>query len=217
MPTKTTKKPPTRKPSAPKATKAHAVHKPAAPAKAKPAKKTAERKPVRAHETPAPKKTEVSPPPAATPKLPPAPSHHAPESVSLIDTKPAKKTEKDGEIKKKSKILPPISRLLEPPKIDKFIAQTQQVAPPQPQVTVGATDDGTIAPEASAEEQAEEQKVIHIKPPIIVKQLASALELKPHQLIAELMNFNIFANINQTIEPDIASKIAESHGFVLEK
>src|SRR5207249_10787121 len=31
------------------------------------------------------------------------------------------------------------------------------------------------------------------------------------------MAFNIFANINQTIEPDIASKIAESHGFVLEK
>ena len=31
------------------------------------------------------------------------------------------------------------------------------------------------------------------------------------------MNYNIFANVNQTIEPDIASKIAESHGFVLEK
>jgi translation initiation factor IF-2 len=31
------------------------------------------------------------------------------------------------------------------------------------------------------------------------------------------MNFNIFANLNQTIEPDIASKIAENHGFVLEK
>src|SRR5206468_9014624 len=43
------------------------------------------------------------------------------------------------------------------------------------------------------------------------------LGLNPHQLIAELMTFNIFANINQTIEPDIASKIAENHGFVLEK
>src|SRR6059058_6018808 len=31
------------------------------------------------------------------------------------------------------------------------------------------------------------------------------------------MTFNIFANINQTIEPDIATKIAERHGFVLEK
>src|SRR2546426_6552180 len=31
------------------------------------------------------------------------------------------------------------------------------------------------------------------------------------------MTHNITANINQTIEPDIASKIAENHGFILEK
>jgi hypothetical protein len=61
------------------------------------------------------------------------------------------------------------------------------------------------------------QTVIHIKPPIIVRQLATELGLEPHQLIAELMSFNIFANINQTIEPDVASKICENHGFVLEK
>lgn len=65
--------------------------------------------------------------------------------------------------------------------------------------------------------EAEAKNVIHIKPPIIVKQLATELGLKPHQVIAELMTFNIFANINQTIEPDIAAKIAENHGFVLEK
>jgi translation initiation factor IF-2 len=85
---------------------------------------------------------------------------------------------------------------------------------------------GTIAGEETppdttalppAEEETSAQKVILIKPPIVVKQLANELGLKPHQLIAELMNYNIFANINQTIEPDIASKIAENHGFVLEK
>ena len=68
-----------------------------------------------------------------------------------------------------------------------------------------------------AEPEVEPQKIIHIKPPIIVKELAPQLGLKPHQLIAELMTFNIFANINQTVEPDIASKICENHGFVLEK
>ena len=78
--------------------------------------------------------------------------------------------------------------------------------------------DGTIAPAAAPPEpELEPQKIIHIKPPIIVKELATQLGLKPHQLIAELMTFNIFANINQTIEPDIASKICENHGFVLEK
>ncbi len=78
-----------------------------------------------------------------------------------------------------------------------------------------ATPDAATQP--SAEEEIAAQKVILIKPPIVVKQLATELGLKPHQLIAELMNYNIFANINQTIEPDIASKIAENHGFVLEK
>src|SRR5438093_13271118 len=31
------------------------------------------------------------------------------------------------------------------------------------------------------------------------------------------MTYNIFANINHTVVPDIASKIAENHGFILEK
>jgi translation initiation factor IF-2 len=85
---------------------------------------------------------------------------------------------------------------------------------PTPADTKTATDATAVSP---AEEDTAAQKVILIKPPIVVKQLANELGLKPHQLIAELMNYNIFANINQTIEPDIASKIAENHGFVLEK
>src|SRR5438552_4782640 len=94
---------------------------------------------------------------------------------------------------------------------------------PVESVTVDAPSiaDAKTAPEATepppAEEETATQKIILIKPPIVVKQLATELGLKPHQLIAELMNYNIFANINQTVEPDIASKIAESHGFVLEK
>jgi len=42
--------------------------------------------------------------------------------------------------------------------------------------------------------------------------------MKNFQLIKELMDdFNIFVNANQTIEPDVATKIAERRGFVLEK
>jgi translation initiation factor IF-2 len=48
--------------------------------------------------------------------------------------------------------------------------------------------------------------------------LASQLGVKNFQLIKELMTeFNVFVNQNQTIEPDIATKIAEKHGFILEK
>ena len=193
------------------------------------AKKSAAHKPVATHK-PAPAKAKIpkkkiealkSAPPVAPAhhvaeeKAQPKPSaSHRPavESVSLIDKKHPQKRAADGEIKKKATVLPPISRIrasLEaptapPPKKDAS-------APPPPPLT----DEAVAEPEAAAD--ATSQKVIHIKPPIIVKQLAVELGLKPHQLIAELMNFNIFANINQTIEPDIASKIAESHGFVLEK
>ena len=48
--------------------------------------------------------------------------------------------------------------------------------------------------------------------------LATQLGMKNFQLIKELMtDFNIFVNANQTIEPDVATNIAERHGFVLEK
>jgi translation initiation factor IF-2 len=140
------------------------------------------------------------------------------ESVSLIDkAKPQKKS--GEEMKKKVAILPPISRIrasLEAPTIPQPKIEKPAPAPkPETPAPTAATADATAISEP--ESPAEAKNVIHIKPPIIVKQLATELGLKPHQLIAELMTFNIFANINQTIEPDIAAKIAENHGFVLEK
>src|SRR5438034_313405 len=193
------------------------------------AKKSVAHKPVATHK-PAPAKAKIPKKKIEAPKSAPpvAPAHHvaeekaqpkpsashrpAVESVSLIDKKHPQKKIADGEIKKKTTVLPPISRIrasLETP-----TAPPKKPEPAQPTTTTdGAAAVETAVPEA----EAPSQNVIHIKPPIIVKQLALELGLKPHQLIAELMAFNIFANINQTIEPDIASKIAESHGFVLEK
>ena len=204
--------------------------------KSKPAaKKTAGRKPLPTHHKPAPAKAKVSkekvkPHPKPAPAHPPAktpvhraaetkpeskpgvPHRPAVESVSLIDKKHPPKKTADGEIKKKTTVLPPISRI-------RASLETPTAPPPkkpQPAQPTTTTDSATVET-ASPEAEAPAQNVIHIKPPIIVKQLAVELGLKPHQLIAELMNFNIFANINQTVEPDVASKIAESHGFVLEK
>ena len=140
------------------------------------------------------------------------------ETVSLIDEKKPKQKSQDGEVKKKTTVLPPISRIRA--SMEAASAPPQPtVPPPQPPKPEApkADVDLTTEPAAPPTDEEEPQNVIHIKPPIIVKQLAAELGLKPHQVIAELMAFNIFANINQTIEPDIASKIAESHGFVLEK
>jgi translation initiation factor IF-2 len=153
------------------------------------------------------------------------PSTREAESVSLIDRKKPTKKIADGDVKPKRAVLPPISRIrasLETPPTPSKPAPPPKSAtePPPPEVpstVVGEKATPDAATQPSAEEEIAAQKVILIKPPIVVKHLATELGLKPHQIIAELMNYNIFANINQTIEPDIASKIAESHGFVLEK
>jgi translation initiation factor IF-2 len=205
----TKSKPAAKKLAARKPLSAH--HKPAA------AKGKVSKEPVKSHAKPAhahaPAKTTTHHPAAAKPQPKPSPpARPTAESVSLIDKKHPQKKPADGEIKKKTTVLPPISRIRE------SLATTSAPPPakpkaPEPAPLPTSTTDG--AEVATAETSS--QKVIHIKPPIIVKQLAADLGLKPHQLIAELMAFNIFANINQTIEPDIAAKIAEKHGFILEK
>lgn len=71
------------------------------------------------------------------------------------------------------------------------------------------------APSRPAQEQGK-AKVIQIKPPIIVRDFAKALDLKSFRLISELMDMGIFASMNQTIEEDVAVKIAAKHGFELD-
>ncbi|CAM2866430.1 translation initiation factor IF-2 [Rariglobus hedericola] len=59
-------------------------------------------------------------------------------------------------------------------------------------------------------------KVIHLKPPIIVRDFATALGMKPFKLISELMEMGIFASMNQAIDEPVAIKVGEKHGFQLE-
>jgi translation initiation factor IF-2 len=49
-----------------------------------------------------------------------------------------------------------------------------------------------------------------------VRELAQQIGLKPFQVISDLMEMNIFAAINHTIEPDIAFAICKKHGYVFE-
>jgi len=223
MATKTSSKTVARKPAARRTT---AAPKPAAP-KARISKKKSEAEAESTHkDVAAPAQARTQPVLAKTaPPTAPA-SRREVESLSLIDKKKAGKKTEEVEVKPKREVLPPISRIRA--SLEKPVAAPRATAPaksqgaPAPSIEpLSIPPDSTTAPPAALppppEPEVEPQKVIHIKPPIVVKQLAIELGLKPHQLIAELMTFNIFANINQTIEPDIASKIAENHGFVLEK
>jgi len=140
------------------------------------------------------------------------------ETVSLIDRKQTAKKTQEGEVKTKRTVLPPISRIRASLEATSKSPPPAQVPPPELPRAEPAEETPTEVTLMPAEVEAgPQQKVLLIKPPIVVKQFANELGLKPHQLIAELMMHNIFANINQTIEPDIAAKIAENHGFVLEK
>jgi len=139
-----------------------------------------------------------------------------PETVSLIDRKrPAKKSQ-EGETKPKRTVLPPISRIRA--SLEATSKPTAHVPSPEPPPPEPVEQPPAEAPSTPADvETGPQQKVLLMKPPIVVKHFANELALKPHQLSAELRTHNVFANINQTIEPDIAAKIAEHHGFLLEK
>ena len=73
--------------------------------------------------------------------------------------------------------------------------------------------------EEEEEEPAESGSELHLKPPIIVRDLAKALGCKPNELIGELMTMNVFAAINQVIEPEIVKQVCERRGveFVPER
>ncbi|OQA29314.1 MAG: Translation initiation factor IF-2 [Verrucomicrobia bacterium ADurb.Bin345] len=60
-----------------------------------------------------------------------------------------------------------------------------------------------------------EKKVI-LHGPIIVKELAEQLGVKPNQLIAELMTMNVFASINEKVDPRVVQQVAHKHGYTVE-
>ncbi|MDD4441647.1 MAG: translation initiation factor IF-2, partial [Kiritimatiellae bacterium] len=59
-------------------------------------------------------------------------------------------------------------------------------------------------------------RVIPLRGAVVVKDLADKLGLRPNRLIADLMQLNILASINQRVELDVAQKIAEKYGFKIE-
>lgn len=59
-------------------------------------------------------------------------------------------------------------------------------------------------------------EVLTMKPPIVVRTLADLLKRKPFQLIADLMELGVFANVNQTIEESVAQRLCAKYGFRFE-
>lgn len=72
------------------------------------------------------------------------------------------------------------------------------------------------APSAAGDDHGDE-KVLHLKPPIIVKDLADKMGIKVFKLIGDLIAFKVFATADKAIELDIAEKVCEKHGWKLER
>ncbi|HEY0792612.1 MAG TPA: translation initiation factor IF-2 [Chthoniobacterales bacterium] len=141
--------------------------------------------------------------PAEKPAQPAAPPPVRQESVSLIDEKPERKV-----VRESRPVLPPISRIRAPQPAPAPAVKPVEPAPVASPVTVPEAAVPTPVPAGD--------KIIQIKPPIIVRELAQQIGLKPFQLIHDLMEMNIFAAINHTIEQDIAAAICRKHGFTFE-
>ncbi|HEX4086174.1 MAG TPA: translation initiation factor IF-2 [Chthoniobacteraceae bacterium] len=152
---------------------------------------------------------------APAPAVPKAPK----EVVSLIDEKQKPARNRSAEREKSG--LPPIGARLRPitatgvhtaPAPEPEAAVSQPAAAPEPAPAAVETVDA-----AEAENPASDEKIIHIKPPIIIKELATQLGLRPPQIMKDLIDLGIFANINQSIEPDVAAAVCKKHGFTFEK
>jgi hypothetical protein len=62
----------------------------------------------------------------------------------------------------------------------------------------------------------DEGEVVTLKPPIIIRDLAQQIKRKPFQLIADLMELNVFATVNQAIDEPVAKQVCAKHGFRFE-
>ncbi|MEY2906174.1 MAG: translation initiation factor [Verrucomicrobiota bacterium] len=98
------------------------------------------------------------------------------------------------------------------------IGESQPPAAPVPvveeEVEAVQTEETVTAEDA---EGGEPRKVIHIKPPIQIKELAAQMGVPPFKIIKDLMGMQIFANINQSVEPEVAGKLCDLYGFVFER
>jgi len=154
--------------------------------------------------------------PVAAPKPPPpAPMMKAPLPVTPRSVSTAPMTPRPAPA------IPPPRAATPPSPVSKapFTPPVPSARPPTAPVFKSAPPlSSAAAPSATAITVTEEGgvKIIHLKPPIIVRDFAVALGLKPFKLISELMEMSIFASMNQSIDEPVATKLAEKHGFLLD-
>jgi len=72
-----------------------------------------------------------------------------------------------------------------------------------------------IVRDHAEELEPEDENVVRLKPPFIVKQVAETLDIKPNKLITELMKMGVLAAINQSIDQAKVEALCEARGLSL--
>ena len=126
------------------------------------------------------------------------------EALDILDEDEQKKaavrkTEKSGK-----KQLPSISKLTDDQQDPDFVVGGGSAEAPE---KVDESEEGGVV----------EGNTISIKPPIIVSVLAEMMGLKPFEIMKDLIALEVFVAPNQAIEPEVAEKVCEQHGFVFER
>ena len=134
-------------------------------------------------------------PVAKAPIAPPPPPSNSPAPVAVPPTRPASRPAPVPATPRPTAAPPPPAPTKGPART---VVPTDAPAPAAP-----VADDGDI-------------ETVQVKPPIIVREFASILGLKPFKLISELMEQGIFASMNQTIEEQVAVELAAKHNIILD-
>jgi len=159
--------------------------------------------------SPAPLPTPMSRPASPAQIVVPAPVPVLVRPAPMVQPQPAISVPSPAPMAKVPVALPPM-----PPRV----SASAPVMAPKPPALPGSSPAPTpaSAPVAPVITMQGDIKVLHLKPPVIVRDFAIALGLKPFKLISELNQLVGFAAMNSTIDEAIAQKVAEKYGFLLE-
>ncbi|MGC4071127.1 MAG: translation initiation factor IF-2 [Nibricoccus sp.] len=177
------------------------------------------RPPIPAPASFAPRPAPAAPPPVSVPVSAPKPAPSAPPAVSAprpVSPPPAALPPRPASSPVAPPPIPPRSPSPVPPPAVPVFASAPRPLPVSSPVAAPAIPGGVPAANTPVVTVQGDIKTIHLKPPIVVRDFAPALGLKPFKLISELMEMGIFASMNQTIDETVAVKVAEKHGFILE-
>jgi translation initiation factor IF-2 len=67
------------------------------------------------------------------------------------------------------------------------------------------------------ENQPDPGRVVYLLDPVVVRDLAGGIGLKPFQVIADLMELKLFKSADETIDFKIAAAVARKHGYRAER